>query len=87
MRGAEIDPYLGWSEAGKFGRKLARLPQVSLYALLPASQATFQPVEDPPLSKVEKGPYGRSSKKPTVGRHDDLQWVASATYRRSLLGV
>ena len=39
-----------------------------------------------PFSKVEKGPYGRSSKKPTVGRRDDLQWVASATYRRSLLG-
>ena len=27
--------------------------------------------------------YGRSSKKPTVGRIDDLPWVGKATYRRS----
>ena len=33
-----------------------------------------------------KTTHGRSSKKPTVGRDDDLQWVASATYHRSLLG-
>ena len=63
MRGAEIDPNLGQSEAGKFGSKLAHLPKVSLYALLPASQATFQPVEDPPSK--------RSKKDPTVGRTCD----------------
>ena len=28
--------------------------------------------------------YGRSSKKPTVGRIDDPLWVAEATYRGSL---
>ena len=32
--------------------------------------------------KGQKTPHGRSSKKPTVGRLDDLQWVAKATYRR-----
>ena len=26
--------------------------------------------------------YGRSPKKPTVGRHHDLPWVASTTYSR-----
>ena len=31
----------------------------------------------------EKTTYGRSSKKPTVGRIDDLPWVGKATYRRS----
>ena len=31
---------------------------------------------------VKKDPNGRSPKKPTVGRHDDLPWVAEATYRR-----
>jgi len=30
----------------------------------------------------KKGPYGRSSKKPTVGRDDDLPWVAETTYSR-----
>ena len=29
--------------------------------------------------------YGRSPKKPTVGRHHDLQWVASTIYSRFLL--
>ncbi len=28
----------------------------------------------------KKTTYGRSSKKPTVGRKDDPQWVASTTY-------
>ena len=32
--------------------------------------------------KGQKTTYGRSSKKPTVGRDDDLLWVAKATYRR-----
>ena len=32
----------------------------------------------------QKGPYGRSPKKPTVGFEDDLPWVVSTTYRRSL---
>ena len=31
----------------------------------------------------EKTTYGRSPKKPTVGRIDDLPWVGKATYRRS----
>ena len=34
----------------------------------------------------EKTTYGRSSKKPTVGRLTNLPWVAKTTYRRSLLG-
>ena len=38
------------------------------------------------LRRGEKGPYGRSSKKPTVGRDDDLQWIASTTYSRFLGG-
>ena len=38
------------------------------------------------LRRGEKGPYGRSSKKPTVGRDDDLPWVASTTYSRFLRG-
>ncbi|ERJ72269.1 hypothetical protein HMPREF1556_00801 [Porphyromonas sp. oral taxon 278 str. W7784] len=33
----------------------------------------------------KKGPYGRSSKKPTVGRLDDPQWVGEATYSRFFL--
>ena len=32
--------------------------------------------------KGQKTTHGRSSKKPTVGRDDDLQWVAKATYCR-----
>ena len=32
--------------------------------------------------KGRKTTHGRSSKKPTVGRLDDLQWIAKATYRR-----
>ena len=32
--------------------------------------------------KGQKTTHGRSSKKPTVGRLDDLPWVAKATYRR-----
>ena len=35
------------------------------------------------LGEGEKTTYGRSSKKPTVGRIDDLPWVGKATYRRS----
>ena len=38
------------------------------------------------FSEGQKGPYGRSPKKPTVGFEDDLPWVASTTYRRVLLG-
>ncbi len=34
----------------------------------------------------QKTTYGRSPKKPTVGRLTDLPWVVEATYRRSLLG-
>ena len=34
------------------------------------------------FSEGQKGPYGRSPKKPTVGFEDDLPWVASTTYRR-----
>ena len=30
--------------------------------------------------KGQKTTHGRSSKKPTVGRLDDLQWVAKTTY-------
>ena len=33
----------------------------------------------------EKGMHGRSSKRPTVGRLDDLQWVFGAIYGRSFL--
>ena len=32
----------------------------------------------------KKTTYGRSPKKPTVGRLTDLPWVAKATYRRFL---
>ena len=50
---------------------------------------------DPPTSRCLSGiwrgalrgasaTYGRSPKKPTVGRLDDPQWVARTTYRRSL---
>ena len=39
-----------------------------------------------PSSRGQKGMHGRSPKKPTVGREDDLQWVASATYRRFYFG-
>ena len=35
---------------------------------------------------VEKGMHCRSSKRPTVGRLDDLQWVFGAIYGRSFLG-
>ena len=35
------------------------------------------------LGAGKKTTYGRSSKKPTVGRIDDLPWVGKATYRRS----
>ena len=35
------------------------------------------------MEKGEKTTYGRSSKKTTVGRIDDLPWVGKATYRRS----
>ena len=31
----------------------------------------------------QKTTHGRSPKKTTVGREDDLQWVVDATYRRS----
>ena len=34
----------------------------------------------------QKTTYGRSSKKPTVGRLTDLPWVAKTTYRRPHLG-
>ena len=47
--------------------------------------------EEPPLrlggeGEGQKTTYGRSSKKPTVGRLTDLPWVAKTTYRRSHLG-
>ena len=47
--------------------------------------------EEPPPSiggegEGQKTTYGRSSKKPTVGRLTDLPWVARTTYHRSLLG-
>ena len=38
------------------------------------------------LAKGQKGIYGRSSKKPTVGRDDDLPWVALAIYCRFYFG-
>ena len=38
------------------------------------------------LARGQKGIYGRSSKKPIVGRDDDLQWVALATYSRFYFG-
>ena len=31
----------------------------------------------------QKSTHGRSPKKTTVGRQDDLQWVVDAIYRRS----
>ena len=34
------------------------------------------------FSEGQKGPYGRSPKKPTVGFEDDLPWVVSTTYSR-----
>ena len=42
------------------------------------------PPSELPLPRAPKTTHGRSSKKPTVGRLDDLRWVASATHRRSL---
>ena len=36
-----------------------------------------------PSSRGQKGMHGRSPKKPTVGREDDLLWVVDAIYRRS----
>ncbi|ERJ72114.1 hypothetical protein HMPREF1556_00921 [Porphyromonas sp. oral taxon 278 str. W7784] len=36
--------------------------------------------------REQKRTYGRSLKKPTVGRDDDPLWVAKATYRRSHFG-
>ena len=38
------------------------------------------------LGRGQKTTYGRSSKKPTVGRSTDLPWVVKTTYRRSFLG-
>ena len=38
------------------------------------------------LGKGVKATYGRSPKKPTVGRDDDLQWVALTTYCRFYFG-
>ena len=35
----------------------------------------------------QKGTYGRSPKKPTVGFEDDLPWVASTTYSRFYFGL
>ena len=32
------------------------------------------------FSEGQKGPYGRSPKKPTVGFEDDLPWVVETTY-------
>ena len=34
------------------------------------------------FSEGQKGPYGRSPKKPTVGFEGDLPWVVSTTYSR-----
>ena len=34
------------------------------------------------FSEGQKGPYGRSPKKTTVGFEDDLPWVVSTTYSR-----
>ena len=39
------------------------------------------------FSEGQKGPYGRSPKKPTVGFEDDLPWVASTTYSRFYFGL
>ena len=36
------------------------------------------------FSEGQKGPYGRSPKKPTVGFEDDLPWVAKTTHSRFL---
>ena len=44
---------------------------------------------DPLVERVWEGalgPYRGSSKRPTVGRIDDLPWVLMTTYRRSLFG-
>ena len=38
------------------------------------------------LGRGQKTTYGRSPKKPTVGRSTDLPWVAKTTYRRSFFG-
>ena len=38
------------------------------------------------LGRGQKTTYGRSSKKPTVGRSTDLPWVVKTTYRRSFFG-
>gem|GEM_PF-4470103 len=57
----------------------------------PQSRPKFSPYPSSPHFKIPLGErlsrgdfatYGRSPKKPTVGRLDDLQWVASTTYRR-----
>ena len=37
-----------------------------------------------PYQRGPKETYGRSSKKPTVGRIDDLPWVVEAMHRRVL---
>ena len=42
---------------------------------------------DKRVSEGAKATYGRSSKKPTVGRLDDPQLVAMTTYRRVLWRV
>ena len=52
---------------------------LSLGASSPFTSLLQAPLQHPP-----KQPYGRSSKKPTVGRDDDPQWVAETTYRRSV---
>ena len=39
------------------------------------------------FSEGQKGLYGRSPKKPTVGFEDDLPWVASTTYSRFYFGL
>ena len=58
----------------------------------PQSRPKFSPYPSSSHFKIPLGErlprgdfatYGRSPKKPTVGRIDDLPWVASTTYRRS----
>ena len=60
----------------------------------PQSRPKFSPYPSSSHFKIPLGErlprgdfatYGRSPKKPTVGRRDDLQWVARTTYSRFLL--
>ena len=60
------------------------LPCIPL-SLPPHGRKNLSPLRERASEGGEKTIHGRSSKKPTVGRQCDLQWVGKTTYSRFIL--